>query len=153
MGVKSIYEIRVENLTQLVKQHGTQGALSRAVGISPTSVSRILAWREGSTDPGRKKLGERLARKIEAQLRLAPLWMDTMHENDSAPDQRAPSPPLNWTHVARLRGDPTTGLSPIQLATHDTLVKLMAAGRLPDSACLKLLEAWQAAVTELEAGA
>lgn len=106
-------------------------------------------WDPDAPESRHKRVGEKLARQIEVSLGLSKYWMDNPHgepEHDSVPvlatdpSDSAPAP----------SGEPSR-LSSIQVATRDTLVKLMKSGKLTDGACLKLLQSWQGAVEQLEA--
>ena len=69
-----IYTQRRLRLQELVDNRfgGSKAAFSKESGISPAYLSRLLNPK--SAQP--KRLGEDLAREIEARLRLAPGWLD-----------------------------------------------------------------------------
>lgn len=152
MKSKGIYEIRVDNLLRLIKQYTTQEELQRLTGIASSSFSRIKNWTPEIQNQSYKRMGEKLARRIEASLELPDFWMDT-NQDELAPGVAATAPPRAKAKIALAPVRDVLGLSPIQTATCDTIVKLMIAGKLPDTACLKLLQTWQSAVEELEASA
>lgn len=153
MKNKEIYEIRVDNLLRLIEQYKTQDELQRLTGIASSTLSRIKHWTPALKNPNYKRMGEKLARRIEISLELPDLWMDTNNDENSlgivAKVASRPRAQLALT----LGRDYVSGLSSIQSATCDTIVKLMLAGKLPDTACLKLLQTWQSSVEELEASA
>ncbi|MBQ1784660.1 MAG: hypothetical protein II007_13520 [Gammaproteobacteria bacterium] len=70
---KDIYAIRLANLRALIEKAGSISGFAAAVESSPSTISQILSPR---TD---KNLGDKLARKIEANLKLGFGWMDSEH--------------------------------------------------------------------------
>lgn len=149
MSNKSIFEVRIENLNKLIAHYGSVRAFERVSGIAASMVSRVTHWTPDNTNPNYKRMGERLARKTEINVGLPAGWLDTTHESGADPDllSALPQPPLE---SARGLDSIPAQLSSIQTATRDTMVKLMVAGKLPDSVCLKLLQTWQGALEELE---
>lgn len=157
---KSVFEYRKDNLLQLIERHETQEALQRATGIAASVLSRMKNWNAGTTNPSHKRIGEKLARQFEESLKLPIYWMDTPHPpEDITAVREATSRTSALAGLSRLSDVPSrlsadvSTLSPLQVATHDTMVKLMVAGKLPDTACLKLLQTWQSAIEELEGDA
>jgi len=106
-------------------------------------------WNPEDPNPRHKRIGEKLARQFESSLGLTRYWMDNPHAEEELGAVEVVTKPEAPPVVQPVSpGDPQ--LSSIQVATRDTLVKLMAAGKLSDGACLKLLQSWQTAVEELE---
>lgn len=66
----SIDEVRRERLRQLVEKQGGAASLAKLLGHSgPSYISQVLS--------GRRKLGEKAARKIEEQLDLEDRYFDS----------------------------------------------------------------------------
>jgi hypothetical protein len=157
---KTVFEHRRDNLLQLIERYETQEALQRVTGIAASVLSRMKSWTPTGTNPNHKRIGEKLARQFEETLKLPAYWMDAPHTTEELKGVKVGSSRLSALSslavpapVSRGVAADTATLSPIQVATHDTLVKLMAAGKLPDTACLKLLQAWQGALEELDQSA
>lgn len=151
MASEDLYEIRVKNLLRLIEQYKTQEALQGLTGIASSTFSRIKRGPPGANNLHSKRMGENLARRIEESLDLPDFWMDIDHS--ATPSPNVPRIRLVAREIPKsssLRGAPSK-LTSIQAATHDTLVKLMLGGKLPDTACLKLLQAWQSDIEELDA--
>jgi hypothetical protein len=88
--MKSLYDIRRDNVRQLVEARfgGSQTRLAKAVGLAqPSFVSRLLTDRSGT----RKNIGHRLARRIEAALKLSPNSLDSL---DALGRRAVERPPL-----------------------------------------------------------
>lgn len=154
---KTVFEHRRDNLLQLIERYGTQEALQRATGIAASVLSRMKSWDPAGNNPSHKRIGEKLARQFEETLKLPAYWMDTAHTPEEVAGVKVVSSRLSSLASLAMSAPAhrpvsvdTSALSPIQVATHDTLVKLMAAGKLSDTACLKLLQTWQGALEELD---
>lgn len=72
--MRSIKEIRRDNLQRLAKEFGSQTALAEATGVSAGYISHLLNKRKDGTYV--KNLGDNLAQKIEEQLNLNQGWLD-----------------------------------------------------------------------------
>lgn len=72
--MKDLTDIRRENLVTLLERHygGNQSSLARAIGVPANLVSR---WVSG------KKIGDKIARKIEDSTVQARNWLDIDHED------------------------------------------------------------------------
>lgn len=154
---KTISEHRKDNLLLLIERYETQEALQRVTGVATSVLSRMKSWSPGSSNPNHKRMGEKLARQFEEALKLPAYWMDAPHVAEDLAGVKVVSSRLGAlsslaipASASRTVSADTSTLSPIQVATHDTLVKLMAGGKLPDTACLKLLQSWQGALEELD---
>jgi transcriptional regulator with XRE-family HTH domain len=82
-------EIRHQNLLALLKQHleehpeePQRGLLKRFAGRTGVS-DRMLSHYKG----GRKKIGAKVARRIEVNLGLSTGWLDRMHFGPNAVDE------------------------------------------------------------------
>jgi len=176
---QTVFEVRTKNLDLLVEHFRGARPFGRRVGVSGSLISRSLLWTPDSVGPNHKRMGEKLARKLEATLALPLNWMDTPHQADElelalnagqatessetptaskqavrGPKRRRPSEedePADQADAVAAPLPLPCGLTPLQVATHDMMVKLMAGGKLPDTACLKLLQGWEPAMAELEA--
>jgi len=154
---KTVFEHRRDNLLQLIERYETQEALQRVTGIAASVLSRMKSWSPTASNPNHKRIGEKLARQFEQTLKLPAYWMDAPHTGEEFAGLRVVSSRLSSLASLAVPASVNQGvsvdtsmLSPIQVATHDTLIKLMAAGKLPDTACLKLLQGWQGALEELD---
>ncbi len=77
--MKTIEEIRKENLENLIKTEGSVIGLSKRIGKSESQISQ---WRNNSTNSGTGKgrnIGPGSCRQIEKELGLPKAWMDTDH--------------------------------------------------------------------------
>jgi hypothetical protein len=154
---KTVFEHRRDNLLHLIGRYETQEALQRVTGIAASVLSRMKSWDLNRSNPNNKRIGEKLARQFEETVKLPAYWMDAPHTAEEWAGVRRDSSRLGSmaslampASVNRGMSVDTPRLSPIQVATHDTLVKLMSAGKLSDTACLTLLQAWQGALEELD---
>jgi hypothetical protein len=149
---RSVYEIRAQNLCFLIDKYGSQEVLHDLTDIAPSILSRLKNWKPQDGTTKNKRMGEKLARRIEAALELAAYWMDNPHNDQETFEGVAPLPtqPKGPDAIAR---EGQSKLSSLQAATRDTMLKLMLAGKLPDTACLKLLQSWETSLQELEADA
>jgi hypothetical protein len=139
-------EIRRANLIKLAAKGTSKSAFARLAGISPAQLRQIVNGDEQGVTV--RDCGEKLARKIEGSLGLEKGWLDQIHPDD-----------LNPQLVMLLRRDvPETaalaaatsaetvsvaGLSPMQRATVDALLKICRNGEMSDRGCIELLEAWK----------
>lgn len=81
---KEIFERRRLRLQELVAKHGSQKALSDAVGIDSTVISRML-YPEGKKN--KRNIGELSARSIEQELNLPSGWMDSFDIENVSNDE------------------------------------------------------------------
>lgn len=81
---KEIFERRRLRLQELVAKHGSQKALSDAVGIDSTVISRML-YPEGKKN--KRNIGELSARSIEQELNLPLGWMDSFDIENVSNDE------------------------------------------------------------------
>ena len=80
--MKPVEETRRIRLQMLIKQHGSQSGLTKAIGIdgfTDAKISRIVNQHKRHDREGAPPyvLGSDLARKIETALQLPEGWMDT----------------------------------------------------------------------------
>ncbi len=69
-------DIRLERLLQLIQEHG-QTKVANLVGIESSYISQL----KNPNNP--KKIGEKLARRIEDAFHLPHGWMDVLHDNEA----------------------------------------------------------------------
>ncbi|TAI99918.1 helix-turn-helix domain-containing protein [Pectobacterium versatile] len=81
--MKDLGEIRRENLITIIDRHyeGVQTLLARAMGYQPNQISRYVN--------GTKKIGEKVARKIEEVTRHSRNWLDIDHDQMIMPEESA----------------------------------------------------------------
>ncbi|GAA4400456.1 S24 family peptidase [Quisquiliibacterium transsilvanicum] len=95
-GMKTVGEVRRENLGLLRDRYGTWPALNIALGRSARDATLGQIWnRNPDSKTGRpRQMGDRLARAIEQCLELPEGWLDVPHEAPtSAPQGDAVAPP------------------------------------------------------------
>jgi len=66
-------EIRLSNLMDLLKKHGTQKAFAEYTGMDPAHVSQIVN--------GNRNMGDKVARQIEEKQGLPLGYMDVFHDH------------------------------------------------------------------------
>lgn len=74
--MRSIRDIRRDNLSILAKDHGGQAGLARVIGKDR---NQVYQWLRPETDPKSRSLSDATAREIEATLALAQNWLDQDH--------------------------------------------------------------------------
>lgn len=77
--MKSVSEIRLENLEQLVKEAGTAEALAERSGVSAVYISQIRSRAIDAKTGKPRNLGSVAARKIEHGMGKPAGWMDRDH--------------------------------------------------------------------------
>ncbi|MEH2922389.1 transcriptional regulator [Samsonia erythrinae] len=80
--MRDLFAIRRENLIEIMEKHydGKQVSIARAIGLNPTLISR---WISG------KKIGDKMARKIEDATRQPRNWLDIDHKDYLMPSKPA----------------------------------------------------------------
>jgi len=73
MDAKEIREVRLLNLAILVQECGTQAALARKADTNPAYLSQLMMRKR------HRRMGDDLARKLEAATGKTRGWMDTQH--------------------------------------------------------------------------
>lgn len=89
--MKTVGQIRVDNVALLVKENGTLEAVAELAGTSSVYLSQI---RNASLDQstGRpRQMGTPMARRLEAACNKPLGWMDTPHAAEDASTEAAPS--------------------------------------------------------------
>jgi hypothetical protein len=146
---------RKQNLLNLAARFKTQTDFAHACGVSFAQLMQVLKTsREGTSI---RMVGEKLARRIEANLALEPRWLDISHDEDDigkltlrfpgsslTPDAAALQPMAGRTSTAPESPDSmnVAGLTLLQKAAVETLIKLARQGGLSDRDCVELLGAW-----------
>lgn len=139
-------KVRRENLQKLSSTGTSKSAFARMAGLSPAQLRQMVnVDDEGAAG---RVCGEKLARKIEGALGLEEGWLDRSHPDDLNPQlvhkmqtgsaelvALAAPPAVNTVSVA--------GLSSMQRATVDALLKICRDGEMSDRECIDLLEAWK----------
>lgn len=85
--MRSIKDIRRENLQFLVERYGSMKKLNGALGKKDNGLTQILNESVHSVYGYKRTMGDRLARTLEEKLSLGYGWMDTDHSED--PDARS----------------------------------------------------------------
>jgi len=89
-------EIRLKNLEALIEEFGGQRQLAERADLTPSVISQLKT--------GRRSLGEKLARKIEAGAEKPTGWMDVDHTGEPSnvspgPDIRGLVPLISWVQA------------------------------------------------------
>jgi len=101
--MKTIEEIRKENLENLIKAEGSVIGLSKKIGKSESQISQ---WRNNSPNSGTGKgrnIGPGSCPQIEKELGLPKAWMDTDHSK--TPEQQTVSKQVRFTGIPVLMID------------------------------------------------
>ena len=104
--MKTVDEIRRENLAILIAEAGSQTALSQKTGKAPAQISQWLnaSVKSGSGKP--RVMGNAMARQMEAVLGKPTGWMDQQNTQDAqlvniepGPDTRGKVPLISWVQA------------------------------------------------------
>lgn len=80
--MKTVSQIRRDNLVLLIQMHGSLATLNDLVGLPRTDATLSQVKNQSTTSRGNPKMmGDALARRIETELALPLGWMD----NDQSP--------------------------------------------------------------------
>lgn len=79
-GVKTIHEIRRDNLLEAIRLAGTQVALAERSGLSSAYMSQVARGLKDSKTGRPRTVGDDAARAIEKALDLPTGWMDNDRE-------------------------------------------------------------------------
>jgi phage repressor protein C with HTH and peptisase S24 domain len=101
-------EIRFNNFMSLKRQFRTQGEFAEAIDTAQAYVSQLISSQKKKNGKERK-IGDDLARKIEARLKLGHGWMDNSHQIDTmfednakAPVNAGKVPIISWGKIDKL---------------------------------------------------
>lgn len=78
-NVKTISEIRHENLLTLIGEMGSADALAEAAGTSPVYLSQVKNKSPDSKTGKPRQIGDPMARRLEAAANKPEGWMDNIH--------------------------------------------------------------------------
>lgn len=81
--VATIDQIYRDNLRALIKEHGTQEALSTVIGKSPAQISQWLNGLKDSKTGKPRSMARATAREIERACGKPEGWMDQPHEAEA----------------------------------------------------------------------
>ena len=79
IGVKTISEIRLENLLTLIDEMGSAEALAEAAGTSAVYLSQVKNKSPDSKTGKPRQIGDPMARRLEAAGKKPEGWMDNVH--------------------------------------------------------------------------
>lgn len=82
--MKTISEIRLENLRLLIDEFGTQDAVAERAATSPVYLSQLLNAAVDVKTGRVRQIGDPLARKLEAGCGKEVGWMDNIHDAPAA---------------------------------------------------------------------
>jgi hypothetical protein len=141
----SVSSVRRANLGLLASRFNFDAQLAKAVQLSRSLLSQYQARSEDGVP--RKRMGERVARRIESNLGLPTGWMD--HPRDSVPELSIAGPALlkppagaSVPKDTELKAMSLEGLSAVQVATLTMAARLARQGALSDQECVALLASW-----------
>lgn len=87
--MKTVGQIRRENLLKLIEQHGSIAELNNKLGLPRTDATLSQIKNQSTTSRGKPKMmGVTLARRIEQSLKLIEGWLDNDHAPPSYRQQR-----------------------------------------------------------------
>ncbi len=108
-GMKTVKQIRLEKLDQLVREFGTIEAVANAAGTAPQYLSQIRN-KVPSASGTPRGIGDALARKLEQGCGKPAGWMDTVEpeiENViQGPELRGKLPLISWVRAGDLCESP-----------------------------------------------
>ena len=81
--MKTIAEIRLENLSFLIQENGTQDKVSELSGVSPVYLSQLKNESRDIKTGRPRQMGDRTARKLETGCKKPIGWMDKEHATAS----------------------------------------------------------------------
>ncbi|MGE8366011.1 MAG: hypothetical protein ACN6OP_04480 [Pseudomonadales bacterium] len=97
--MKTIDEIRHENLLRLIARMGSIQALATRVGKSHSQISQLKTRAAHSSGGKKRSIGDALARDIESQCELPVGWFDADHSREIA---ESVEPATASAHLPRL---------------------------------------------------
>lgn len=104
-GMRTVDEIRRENLEQLAREAGTMDAVAERVGSNPVYLSQVRTRMRDSKTGTPRSLGTKMARRLEKAFDKPKGWMDEHHgagggqwEQPSA-TPRGPAPELTYSET------------------------------------------------------
>lgn len=83
--MKTIAEIRLENLRTLVEQKGTQDLVATLSDTNPVYLSQLLNRAVDKKSGKIRQIGDDMARKLERGCEKETGWMDNIHTHAVAP--------------------------------------------------------------------
>lgn len=89
VGMKTVSQIRRENLLLLLEQHGSLANLNEKLELPRTDATLSQIKNQSTTSRGKPKMmGDTIARRIECALNLPQGWMDNDQTPKSSRQQR-----------------------------------------------------------------
>ncbi len=124
--MRSVADIRKENLIVLRERYKTLADLNRALGRGnrDSTISQVINGIKDTRTGKPKNLGDRLAREIEAKLSLGYGWMDVDHANDAFPEEE------DLIYLRRLNVQACCGERGVQNYDDESYVDLMGVSRV-----------------------
>lgn len=119
--VKTIDDIRLSNLLQLIKHVGGQRHLADRIGKAPAQISQWVNRAPNSNTGAPRRMSTETAREMELLLGLPLGWMDAQNDHVPLADSRA--------HEVREAQTEYRALRPDQLAILDLWEALDPSGR------------------------
>lgn len=131
--MKTIAEIRLQNLESLIKRVGTLERVAVAADSSAIYLSQIR--HQAKSKNGRpREMGTAMARRIEAGVGLEVGWMDIAHQDASYPAHQQPAAPaVQESHAAY-------AVSSVELAVMALAQQLIAAPERTRKVAMSILQ-------------
>jgi len=82
--MKTIAEIRLDNLAKLIKEHGTQDRVAELGETSSIYLSQIKNQTPDAKSKKLRQMGDEMARKLELGCGKPISWMDNVHKETAA---------------------------------------------------------------------
>jgi hypothetical protein len=124
--IPEVRKIRWANLKALAARYESLTAFAVATGTDVAQTRRYVVAEDNANEP-LKWMGERASRRIEQALGLEEGWLDIEHGT-------AAGTPADYN---------LEGLTNLQKAVVDAVIKLSRSGELSDGDCIALLERWK----------
>jgi hypothetical protein len=131
--VSTINEIRQKNLQLLARQYEHVTQFSKQAGVGNSQIDQMLKNREPI-----RNLGEKLARRIEANMGLPPGWMDSPHEDIGAFVLPLPGEPVRYPAHSRAPDVPRSPLVPSAPCSTSPMTDGNEYPRTPDADTVNL---------------
>lgn len=133
----SIAHVRLRNIEQLIAGYESKNAFCRAAGVNPSQLAQFCM------DPNSKHFrtpGSLFCRRVEDSLGMPTNALDQI---DGAFTEPAQGKKKEQTSTLSM-----DGLSVLQVATVDSLIKALRSGVISNVVCTELLNKWESLLEE-----
>ena len=134
---RHIDRIRLQNLGRLIAEEGSLSALARRAGVSVANLSHVRA---GTPYPSGtpRRMGDRLAAKLERAMDKPPGWMNEPRPRDTAPLPPGSGCPVlswvqagSWTEMRELPADAARLHCPVPCGPNSFVLKVAGESMAP----------------------